>query len=206
MIDGTDSGQAMRKVAMTVVLFVTAGLLVVLVAGGQQGGIPQQPRQLDKADLRARAERGEAEAQYNLCVECALALDFTQAALWCRKAAEQGYPKAQNSLGLLYTSGQGVLQDYVQAVAWWRKAAEQGFAKAQNNLGIAYAFGEGVPVDSVEAHKWLNLAASRASRTDLQAFVETRNDIEKKMTREQVLEAQRRAREWTEAFDRRQKK
>ena len=98
-----------------------------------------------------------------------------------------------------------MLQDYATAAAWWSRAAEQGFAKAQNNLGIAFAFGEGVPRDLVEAHKWLNLAVSRAANADVGPFTNTRNLIEKQMTPAQVAEAQRRARDWAEAFERRQK-
>ena len=45
---------------------------------------------------------------------------------WYRKAAEQGYPKAQYMLGRLYTKGQGVSQDYVRAYAWSNAAAVLG--------------------------------------------------------------------------------
>ena len=63
---------------------------------------------------------------------------------------------------------------------------------AQFNLGFRYANGEGVPQDYVEAHKWLNLAASRGND-------EARNNrdiVTKRMTPDQVAEAQRLAREW----------
>jgi TPR repeat protein len=54
--------------------------------------------------------------------------DDTQAARWYRLAAEQGYARAQYSLGRMYESGQGVPEDYVEAVRWYRLAAEQGYA------------------------------------------------------------------------------
>ena len=44
--------------------------------------------------------------------------DYKQAVYWLRKAAEQGYAKGQNSLGVMYAKGQGVTQDYKQAVMW----------------------------------------------------------------------------------------
>ncbi len=53
--------------------------------------------------------------------------------------AEQGNPRAQRMLGVMYDMGRGVTQDYAQAVKWYRKAAEQGNASAQNYLGRAYA-------------------------------------------------------------------
>ena len=58
--------------------------------------------------------------------------------------AEQGGAAAQYNLGVMYHTGQGVVQDYREAVKWYRKAAERGFARAQSNLGLMYANGEGV--------------------------------------------------------------
>jgi TPR repeat protein len=71
-----------------------------------------------------------------------------------RARADAGEPVAQCSLGVLYTSGQGVPKDLAEAVKWFRKAAEQNFDIAQCNLGLAYAKGEGVAKDPVEAVNW----------------------------------------------------
>jgi hypothetical protein len=48
--------------------------------------------------------------------------DYTEAAKWTRKAAEQGYTPAQADLGILYWNGQGVQQDFVLATCGsvWR--------------------------------------------------------------------------------------
>ena len=73
------------------------------------------------------------------------------------------------------------------------KRAEQGNALAQYNLGLMYEDGKGVPRDYVQAHMWYNLAASQ---TDDQVYAEFRDAIAEHMTREQITEAQRRAREW----------
>ena len=62
---------------------------------------------------------------------------------------------AQNYLGHMYSTGEGVPQDYGKAVAWYRKAAEQGYAAAQGNLSVMYDSGDGVPQDDVEAYLWL---------------------------------------------------
>ena len=55
-----------------------------------------------------------------------------------RKAAEQGDGRAQNMLGVMYGSGDGVPKDDAEALKWFRKAAEQGHATAQFNLGLRY--------------------------------------------------------------------
>ena len=55
-----------------------------------------------------------------------------------KRAAEQGDAKAQNHLGYLYATGEGVQQGAVKAVRWFRMAAEQGYTTAKFNLGFAY--------------------------------------------------------------------
>ena len=97
-----------------------------------------------------------------------------------------------------------VPQDDAQAVAWYRKAADQGHAAAQFNLGAMYDNGRGVPQDYVEAHKWVNLAASRATGDNQKEFAAGRDLVAKKMTPAQLAEAQRLAREWQAAFEKRQ--
>ena len=52
--------------------------------------------------------------------------NYTKAAEWFRKAAEQGYNVAQHNLGSVYYIGQGVEKNHTKAVEWLRKAAEQG--------------------------------------------------------------------------------
>jgi len=79
------------------------------------------------------------------------------------KAAEQGNPLAQVSIGIAYVTGRGVAQDYAQAAAWFRKAAEQGNATGQCSLALAYTNGQGVARDEAEAFKWLSLAAEQGN-------------------------------------------
>ena len=57
--------------------------------------------------------------------------DDVQAALWYRRAAEQGYADAQYSLGLMYGVGEGVPKDEVQAYVWMNLAAAQGHESAR---------------------------------------------------------------------------
>ena len=59
--------------------------------------------------------------------------NFAAAVVQVRRAADQGYI-AQNDLGAMYESGQGVALDYAQALAWYRKAAAQGIERAQANV------------------------------------------------------------------------
>ena len=96
--------------------------------------------------------------------------DYTQAASWYRKAAEQGNAWAQCCLGTAYSKGQGVTQDYVQAAQWYLKAAEQGNAWAQYNLGNAFSQGQGVNHDRMQAAFWWRKAAEQGCEQALAAL------------------------------------
>jgi len=112
---------------------------------------------------------------------------------WYRKAAEQNYAEAQNSLGVCYEKGQGVTKNQAEALKWFRKATEQNLAMAQYNLGICYEYGRGVAEDSVEAYKWVLLAA-RQGDEDAKNYMTT---MERMLLRpEQIAEGQKRARDF----------
>ena len=145
--------------------------------------------------LRRAADQGHSEAQSNLGVLYAtgrgVQQDYEEAVRWYRLAADQGDAAAQNNLGGMYAHGRGVQQDYEEAVRWFRRAADQGDARAQNNLGILYSEGQGVTTDYVSAHKWLNLAATQGHE-DARRL---RDTIAARMSTEEILEAQRAARD-----------
>ena len=102
----------------------------------------------------------------------------TQAVYWYRKAANQGYANAQNSLGGMYAMGLGVEQDYSQAVYWARKAANQGEASSQYNLGRMYAKGTGVEQDNAQAVYWYQKAANQGHIKAKKALKNKNTDVE----------------------------
>ncbi len=113
------------------------------LVGGQESD-----RELFKL-TKARAEKGDAEAQFNLgdmySKGDGVPEDDREAVKWLHKSAEQGYATAQNNLGNMYAEGEGVPKDDKEAVKWYRKAAEQGEVFAQYNLALSYDI-EGVPL------------------------------------------------------------
>jgi TPR repeat protein len=80
---------------------------------------------------------------------------------WYRKAADQGYPRAQCELASAYYLGSGVPQDYAEALRWYRSAADQGDATGQNGVAYLYDQGKGVPRDYSEAVRWSRKAAEQ---------------------------------------------
>lgn len=158
---------------------------------------------IEKQDYKAAsrlfmemAEKGDAEAQYNLAIMYrqgkGVKQDTKLALKWFEKSAAQGLASAEYYLGHLYDSGDGVPRDPVIAVGWYKKAAEKGNPLAQSNLGVAYASGEGVKQDIIKAYVWFSLAASQG----LTAALENRNILKKEMSEELQTNAQRLMREY----------
>jgi len=71
-------------------------------------------------------------------------------------------------------------------------AAQAGMPDALYELGLMYCSGRDVELDMIEAHKWFNLAALRGNEL-ARAY---RTEIGRELSRRQMGEAQRRAREW----------
>ena len=121
--------------------------------------------------------------------------DEKKATKWLLKAAEQRSVGAQRFLGAIFYYGGGVTQDYAEAAKWYKKAAEQGDSGAQNILGAMYERGKGIPKDYVEAYKWFSISGESGNGYGH----EYREKIGKrKMTPDQIAEAQRLAKEWVE--------
>ena len=147
---------------------------------------------------RLAAEQGDAGAQHALGSMYAngdgVIQDDAEAVNWSRLAADQGHAGAQYALGYNYAIGRGVIQDYAEAVTWYRLAAEQGHAGAQYALGYMYASGRGVPQDYAEAvvlaHMWFNIGGANGDERGS----DDRGLIEEQMNREQIADAQARAR------------
>jgi TPR repeat protein len=121
--------------------------------------------------LRLAAEKGDPKAQVQLglaydsdsSVFPGISRNTQTAAMWFRRAADQGNADAQCLLGNHYRDGSGVLKDTSEAVKLLRLSADQGNAFGQAFLGSMYANGEGVPKNAAEAFKLFRLAAEQGS-------------------------------------------
>ena len=88
--------------------------------------VPVQAQTPEIDALRARAEAGDAEAQYYFGNLYAFGLgtqrqDYVEAMRWRRLAANQGHADAQHNLGFMYATGSRFL---AEAVRWFRLALE----------------------------------------------------------------------------------
>lgn len=71
-------------------------------------------------------------------------------------------------------------------------SAQGGAADALFELGLAYCSGRDGEIDLIEAHKWFNLAALRGN-SEAKRY---RSELASEMSRAEIGQAQRRAREW----------
>lgn len=78
------------------------------------------------------------------------------------------------------------------AGAFGEQGSLGGGADALFELGLMYSSGRDVDVDLVEAHKWFNLAALRGNV----AARQYRAEVASELSRAEIAQAQRRAREW----------
>ena len=118
--------------------------------------------------------------------------DYATALGELKPLAENGSARAQVTLGVMHSNGQGVPQDFKEALRWFRLAADQGNADAQFYLGAVYADGKELPQNYVRAYMWLSLAAAQGHKNASHA----RDLAAGQMSQSQLEEAQRLAREW----------
>ena len=102
----------------------------------------QRPRVMSLADLRKLADRGDADAQWQIGVRYhngdGVPHDDAQAMQWFHRAAEQGHVTAEATLGAYYWAGRGVPQDLSQAYFWSALALAQGDENSKSRLeGLA---------------------------------------------------------------------
>lgn len=121
------------------------------------------------ASWRAPAERGDADAQFNLAQAYKLGrgvpVDLTRAADLYARAAKQGHVQAGDNYGLaLFELGKKV-----EAAEWLDKSAIRGEPRAQFVLGTMFFNGDAVAKDWVRAYALVSRAASsglpQASKT-----------------------------------------
>ncbi len=162
-------GPRKRRTVGLLIAALLAGLLIATWISIRKNDAPVAPvvSPINLDDLRARAERGDAQAQQELGVAFAkghgVPQSYAEAAKWYRLAADQGHAAAENALGELYEAGQGVRSDASQAAAWYRRAADQGNASGEYNLAVLYVIGKGVPQNDVEALVWYRRSAGHGN-------------------------------------------
>ncbi|MGH7970655.1 MAG: PEGA domain-containing protein, partial [Limisphaerales bacterium] len=149
--------------------------------------------------FRKAADQRMVEAEYEVGLCClygrGVPENGTEAVSFFRKAAAQGLAYGEYQIGNCYLQGTGVAKDIEEGIKWIRSAAQKGVPPAQNTLGHCYERGQGVPKDTVQAYKWFALAAAQDDEHALDIKVSMAK-LEAELTKDQVAQAQKLAREF----------
>jgi cell division septation protein DedD len=113
------------------------------------------------AEWRPIADRGDADAQYNLGQAYKMGrgvpTDLRIAQSWYEKAAQQGHPQAAANLGLiLFQNG-----DRQRAIPWLKMAADADDPRAEYVLGTALFNGDVAGKDWPRAYALMSRAAAQ---------------------------------------------
>ena len=150
-----------------IIKLLTAMLACLLLGPVQTAGAGEWTPEM-VAEVKAQAEAGDADAQFNLGLTYyhgqGVRQDYAEARRWYEKAVAQGHPQAQLNLGVMYSQGQGVRQNLVEARRLYEMAASQGNAQAQFNLGVMYDNGIGVRQDKRTAKEWFGRACDNGDQ------------------------------------------
>ncbi len=123
------------------------------------------PKEQLKA-LTAKAESGDAQAQYDLGIawiegRYEQKADDKAGLSWIAKSAEGGNASAQYDLAVAYRLGHGVKPDAAQALNWYEKAADQGRDEARAMVCDAYTQSLPVKPDWPKALPYCQTAAEK---------------------------------------------
>ena len=129
-------------------------------------------RQFELAQLGAADEQFALASMYHEGV--GTVPDPFEAAVWCRKAAEQGHVGAMRTLAICLEDGDGVTEDFDEMSKWYRKAADKDDPESQFKLGVCYRDGLGVAKDEKQAATWTKKAAEQGhpiAQANLGSFI-----------------------------------
>ncbi|MCI0465484.1 MAG: hypothetical protein L0Y57_00510 [Beijerinckiaceae bacterium] len=137
----------------------------ISAASGTAAGIeaPAPPNAGPQSSLTARAETGDAAAQFELAARYAEGragdASLGLAVQWYEKAARLGHAVAAYRLASLYERGHGVAKSIERAKELYQRAAEKGNIRAMHNLGVLAAEGNDGKPNYTSAALWFGKAA-----------------------------------------------
>jgi len=147
----------------------------------------------DLARTRSAAQKGNPVAQFFLGLRYymgseGVSKDYSEAAKWWLKSAEQSFPDAEQAIADLYYKGLGVEQDYGLALKWAKRSALHGNSISCLSVSTMYMKGQGTAQDLILAYAWLSIhAPSDDSKAELQR--KYLSLLELKLSQSQLLKA-----------------
>jgi TPR repeat protein len=123
-------------------------------------GIPPQAADHALYFLGFRGPQAVVKYQASLPDEATGRLTAAQVVRAIQNAALNGDADSQNTLGVMYAKGLGVVTNYVRAEYWFLKAADQRYPAALYHLGVLYKSGPpGIDQDLHKANDYMTNSA-----------------------------------------------
>jgi tetratricopeptide (TPR) repeat protein len=159
-----ESARACRRsdmglVLIAVVVMVISSIVVVWDCYALLGS--RQPKYQARvlAELRTKAEQGEAAAQYRVGNRyyrgLGVVTNWPEAFYWFKEAAGRGHTGAQLALGLCYLRGIGTTQSYEASIPWFRKVAALNNQEVRCYFELDYGKGFSAKRDLADHFQYL---------------------------------------------------
>ena len=134
--------------------------------GSESQNIPPSPNQSSEASSTVEQNSSQDSQRLMDGITAYYAGNYARAFEVLFPIAQNGEPRAQFRLGMMYLEGRSVSKDPNAAAGWFTKAlpgilgaAENGSSWAQTDLGTAYELGISLKQDYERAAYWYHLAA-----------------------------------------------
>lgn len=122
------------------------------------------------------------------------------ARMYLRIASTYGHPAAQFALGQMNLVGEGVKSNPQQGLKWLTAAARKRHPAAQAYLGDIYWSGRNVKKNETRALMWYILAMETVKPEENPEIVNRYHDLVSALDEDTRLEAEARARVWSEQY------
>ncbi len=174
-----------RKSSMACVLLLSLAFPEMAFSTVSPTGLDEESRKAgDKAtaDLKARAEQGDPEAQYRWGADCISEQEKNAEGLrWLLLAVKQGNLDAEAMAGLCYANGVGTKVDTTEGIRLLLHASSNGNANALQTIGMYSISGLGpLPKDLKEAEQYLLQARAKGAGGQIDYQLKTVQDMLKK--------------------------
>lgn len=158
-------------------------------------GVPQQPQlvfDLHRAAAQLGDHRSEFEVGRIYRSGYLGAPDYAQAKVWFERAAAARYGPADQYLGAMYETGQGVPVNLTMANSYYESAASLGVSGAIQKMGELYRDGIGTQADPTAASMWF-IIGSKMGASECESALQS---LQPKLTPGQYQMAAARANTW----------
>jgi len=194
-----------RLIAGALLLAAASGLAAgQAFAGYAEGKAAYDKNDYDTAwkELEPLAKKGDAKSMFLIAsmyhTGRGVPVNYKDAAEWYLKSANAGDVQGVFMMGVVYEGGIGQPRNIAEAFKWYKKSADRGFYAGILKVANMYGKGQGAAKDNAAAYLWYAIAELRAPKDSNDRFELpiVKDKLSTLLTKEQVADAERRAKAW----------